>query len=63
MVRCDLNLKHLNQIMAKRLTMLTKKSFKMVISYLYVQVMLFFYTFTIRTQKANFYTANLQVMS
>ena len=63
MVTCDLNLKHLDHIIAKRLTILTKKSLKMEISYLYVQVMLFFYTFTIRTQKANFYTANLQVMS
>ena len=63
MVTCDLNLKHLDQIIAKRLTKLTKKTLKMEISYLYVQVMLFFYTFTIRTQKANFYTANLQVMS
>lgn len=54
MVTCDLNLKHLDQIIAKRLTILTKKSLKMEISYLYVQVMLFFYTFTIRTQKANF---------
>lgn len=35
MVTCDLNLKHLDQIIAKRLTILTKKTLKMAISYLY----------------------------
>ena len=45
MVTCDLNLKHLDQIIAKRLTILAKKSLKMEISHLYVKVMLFFFIF------------------